>query len=345
MKKIILGFLVTTSIVACNDDGPAPIIDVPKNVQICNTISGCTTTVDGGFQFSDGAGGFVVCSSTGVCQNQNNGISFNYDAGYAAGNTSGQASGYTAGYNAGFGSTYNQGRIDGINTPSNTAFNNGVNAGYNAGYNSSYNSGYNAGYAAPTPGAYSSGAFDGDMDGWWDGRSDGRSDGYYDGQSDGQYYGQQDGYNDGYDSGYGNGYSDGYYDGYNGYSVAGDTKDVDLQKAKIQEQGLAARAEIIANQFQMSVESATQLTQLSQKVQKMALSGHMTAKDREAITKSALAIAGLTTDEVNEALKGALEGDKRATEDLLEKAARNLGMDSSTDLRDKLLPSLGIKGL
>jgi flagellar biosynthesis/type III secretory pathway protein FliH len=335
-----LAIFSTLSLVACGgSDEPAPVIDVPMNVRICQTISGCTTTANGGYQFPDGYGGMVVCTN-GLCVNQNNGISYNYDAGYDAGNAAGQASGYSAGYNTGYNSTYQTGYTAGVNAPSTTAYNNGFNAGYNNGYNSSYNSGYNSGYNTSTGSAYNSGYSDGDWDGYFDGRWDGQQDG----QSDGQYYGNQDGYHDGYNSGYDNGYNDGYSDGYYGYNVNGSTKDVDLQKANYQEKTLEDRAELIANQFQMSVEAATQLTQLSQKVQKMAMSGHMTAKDREAITKSALSIAGLTTEEVNDALKATMEGDKRATEDLLEKAARNLGMDSSADLRDKLLPSLGIKG-
>jgi hypothetical protein len=184
--------------------------------------------------------------------------------------------------------------------------------------NTSYNSGYSSGYS--------------------DGTTAAGTGGYNQGYSDGQTAG----YNQGYSDGYNDGYSDGYSDGSSGNSVAGGTKDVDLQKADYQSKTQDQRAQYIANQFQMSVSSALQLTQLSDKVVQMTKTNQMTGADRDAVTKSALGIAGISTDEVNDAFQKSMNGDTGAADDLLEKAAKNLGMSSSASLRDQLLPALGV---
>jgi len=47
---------------------------------------------------------------------------------------------------------------------------------------------------------------------------------------------------------------------------------------------------------------------------------------------------------VNDALaKMVQDGDQQAIDDLMNKAASNLGMSSSAGLRDQLLPALGIQ--
>ena len=72
-------------------------------------------------------------------------------------------------------------------------------------------------------------------------------------------------------------------------------------------------------------------------------SGQITEEDREAITHAALNVAGLSTDDVNAAIARMIkDGDKSAIDDLVNKAATNLGMPSSAGLRDQLLPALGI---
>jgi hypothetical protein len=153
------------------------------------------------------------------------------------------------------------------------------------------------------------------------------------------------GYNAAYNSGESDGYNDGYNDGYTaGYdsSIGTSTKDTDLQKAGVQTKSLEQRAQFIANQFSMSVGAATQLTQLSDRVKQMAVSGRMTSADRVAVTQSALGIAGLSTDQVNDAITRMNSGDESAASALMQKAAVNLGMPSSAALRDKLLPALGV---
>jgi hypothetical protein len=128
------------------------------------------------------------------------------------------------------------------------------------------------------------------------------------------------------------------------YSVDSDTRDTDLQQANLQNTTLASRAQMISDQFQMSVEAATQLAVLGDKVQMMTVQGKdLSDEDRAAVTQSALSIAGITSDDVNQALQHAVAGDNTATDALIEKAAQNLGMPSSDNLRNQLLPALGIQ--
>jgi phage-related minor tail protein len=94
----------------------------------------------------------------------------------------------------------------------------------------------------------------------------------------------------------------------------------------------------------MSVEAATQLAVLGDKVQMMTTQGQdLSDEDRAAVTQSALSIAGITSDDVNQALQHAVAGDNTATDALIEKAAQNLGMPSSESLRNQLLPALGVQ--
>jgi hypothetical protein len=92
----------------------------------------------------------------------------------------------------------------------------------------------------------------------------------------------------------------------------------------------------------MSFDSAVQLTKLADTVQSLSSQGAMTTEDRDAITQSALGVAGITTDQVNAAIANTINGDTKAMDDLIQQAAQNLGMPSSAGLRDQLLPALGI---
>jgi hypothetical protein len=92
----------------------------------------------------------------------------------------------------------------------------------------------------------------------------------------------------------------------------------------------------------MSYDSAKQLTDLSDQVRQMAQAGQMTSADRLAVAHSALKIAGLTPTEVDTAIGQAMKLNMAPMNDVMEKAAKNLGMSSSADLRDKLLPSVGL---
>jgi hypothetical protein len=293
-----------------------------KNACTGSSIAGCTPTSGGGYKFPDGVGGTVTCDKNGVCKDSSDTTS-SYNNGYNTGNTAGSnASGYNAGYNAGYNVGYNQGN-------NSTNYNNGWNHGYNDGV-----------WDSPT---YGSGYSDGAADGYNSGYPDGSYDGAADGATDGATAGATDGYNDGYNSGYGDGYNDGADDYWNGLSVGRTSKDTDLMKSRLQARTVNQRAEFIASQFQMSFEGAKQLTQLSDKVQQMGAQGALTAADRAAITQSALKIAGVGTDEVDHAMSAMIQGDTRAADDLMAKAAKNLGMPSSAGLRDKLLPALGIE--
>ena len=127
-------------------------------------------------------------------------------------------------------------------------------------------------------------------------------------------------------------------------SVGGDTKDVDLQRSDFQQQGLNDRAQAFASQFQMDFDKAIVLTQLADKVQALTLRNEMTAQQRETIVDGALSTAGIKSDEVNSAIAQiGQHADQTAMNNLMEKAAKNLGMPSSAGLRDQLLPALGIQ--
>jgi hypothetical protein len=127
-------------------------------------------------------------------------------------------------------------------------------------------------------------------------------------------------------------------------STGADTRDTDLEQANLQSASLAARAQTLSNQFQMSVQAATQLAVLGDKVQLMTAHGQeMSDEDRAAITQSALNIAGITSDDVNQAFQHSVAGDNTATDALVEKAAKNLGMPSSANLRGQLLGALGVE--
>ena len=122
------------------------------------------------------------------------------------------------------------------------------------------------------------------------------------------------------------------------------TKDVDLQRADLQDQKLDSEAQALQDKFEMSAESAHQLAVLADKVQETSASGTITDEARDEIARAALHVAGLTTDDVNDALaKMVQDGDQQAIDDLMDKAASNLGMPSSAGLRDQLLPALGIQ--
>jgi len=241
---------------------------------------------------------------TVTCQNGNCVDSYNnYNSGYSAGQTSGYTAGQTDGYNSGY------------------------TAGNSAGQTSAYNSGYNQGYS------------DGGSSGYNSGYSAGQSDGYNSGYSDGY----NSGYSDGYNSGYSDGYDAGYSDGSSGQSVASHTKDVELQRAKLDQKNLEQKAQNVASTFQMSFDSALQLTKIADQVQQLSTSGKMTDNDRIALTDSALKVAGITPDQVNGAIANIIKnGDSSSVDALVEQAAQNLGMPSSAGLRDKLLPQLGI---
>jgi len=128
-----------------------------------------------------------------------------------------------------------------------------------------------------------------------------------------------------------------------GYSTAGQTKDVDLQNADLQKQDLNEKAQKVASQFQMDFNAAMQLTQLADKFDKLSISGKMTDADRAAIIDSTLGVAGISTADVNKAIKSQMDGNKQALDELLEQGAKNLGMPNSAGLRDQILPQLGIK--
>jgi len=121
------------------------------------------------------------------------------------------------------------------------------------------------------------------------------------------------------------------------------TKDVDLQRADLQDQKLDSAAQSLSDKFQMSFESARQLAQIADKLQNLNAAGQISDEDRDALSNSALGVAGLSADDVNGAVAQMIkDGNQQAINALMDKAATNLGMPSSAGLRDQILPALGI---
>lgn len=129
-----------------------------------------------------------------------------------------------------------------------------------------------------------------------------------------------------------------------GFSVAGTTKDVDLQRADLQQQDVENRAQNVASAFSMDLSAARQLTVLSDRMQQLtaAANGQIAPADFQAVSDAALAVAGIRHEEVAAAYADFARGNRGAVNGLLTKAARNLGMPSSAGLRDQILPALGI---
>lgn len=127
-----------------------------------------------------------------------------------------------------------------------------------------------------------------------------------------------------------------------GDSFATGTKDVDLQQAQLEQGQVEGRAQALASEFSMNLESARQLTQISDRMQIMQQQGAMTDEDREAVADAALGVAGISQDQVTDAYARYLKGDHASVDNLVYQASQNLGMPSSYGLREQILPSLGI---
>ena len=121
------------------------------------------------------------------------------------------------------------------------------------------------------------------------------------------------------------------------------TKDTQLQQAQLQAQSLQDRAGQLSNQFGMNLNAATRLTALADRMNQLEQGGNFTDEDRAALTDAALAVAGISLADENAAATALIQsGDHTAVDNLLVKAASNLGMSSPATLRDQILPALGI---
>lgn len=126
-------------------------------------------------------------------------------------------------------------------------------------------------------------------------------------------------------------------------SIGNQTKDVDLQRAAVQQAALDNNAAAVATQYGMNFESARQLVQLSSRMSELANAGTLTDEDRSALAQSALAVGHITNEEAANATAIYMKtGDHRAIDGLMDRAAKAVGMPSSASLRDQILPSLGI---
>jgi hypothetical protein len=121
------------------------------------------------------------------------------------------------------------------------------------------------------------------------------------------------------------------------------SKDVNLQQANVLQQSVDTRAQALVSQFSMTFEAAQALTQLSDRMQTLNSSGQITDDDRMAIADAALGVAGIKTQDVNNALAVKIKtGDSTQLNALIDQGAANLGMPDSSALRNQILPSLGL---
>ena len=131
-----------------------------------------------------------------------------------------------------------------------------------------------------------------------------------------------------------------YHDGVGGaYSRGDETKDVDLQRASLQSDGLSEAAAAVSAHFQMDFEHAQALVTLADRIKQ---SSTLTAEDQSAVLSAAFSIAGITQAEVGQAVAEKMKGNASTADQLIEKAAHNLGMPTSKVLRDQILPILGV---
>lgn len=131
----------------------------------------------------------------------------------------------------------------------------------------------------------------------------------------------------------------------NGFSSSAGTrsKDVDFQRAELQQQDRDSRAQALAVHYQMDVDSARQLTLLADRMRMLVARGQLTREDRSALATSALGVVGISRADVQAAAVNDIQnGDRAGINRLIEQAANKLGMPSSTALRNEILPSLGI---
>jgi hypothetical protein len=132
--------------------------------------------------------------------------------------------------------------------------------------------------------------------------------------------------------------------GNNLYSDNSESCDTDLQQADLQNSQIEQNAQSLVTRFQMNMDSARQLSVLADKMNQMSANGRaLTDEDRASLSDAAFAVAGVSGDDVNAAAAKMIQtGDRSSVDELMAKAATNLGMSSATGLKDQILPSLGI---
>jgi phosphoglycerol transferase MdoB-like AlkP superfamily enzyme len=127
------------------------------------------------------------------------------------------------------------------------------------------------------------------------------------------------------------------------YSTQNQTRDTDLQQAQMQQAQFYQRAAAVSANFQMDFSKAVQLTTLSDKLDAIRNQGQaLSDDDRAAMMQNLSGIVGVTSDDVSNAVVAQLKGNVQPTQDLIEAISKNLGMPSSTTLKDQILPQLGL---
>jgi hypothetical protein len=126
-----------------------------------------------------------------------------------------------------------------------------------------------------------------------------------------------------------------------GNSIASGTKDVDLERARYGSQLFNDRVHLLANQFHMNtqdgVEKVSQLLQLSDKMDQMTKLNKFDGEDQLAMTKTALAIAGIEQNRFQAASVDFVQNHNvKAFDPIIEDAANNMSMPKDI-LRDQLM--------
>ena len=106
-------------------------------------------------------------------------------------------------------------------------------------------------------------------------------------------------------------------------SLNAQSKDVDLQRAQLQQAQIEDRAQTLASEFGMNVEAARSLTLISDKMSQLDSQGNgITDEDRGALAGAALEVAGIQAEETNTAIASMIQtGDRGAVDALVARAA------------------------
>jgi hypothetical protein len=137
-------------------------------------------------------------------------------------------------------------------------------------------------------------------------------------------------------------FQDPYNDGLT-YSENIPTRDTDLQQVQLAAVSEFQKAAQLSGGLQMNFQSAIQLTELADTIQKLqAGQSSLTSDDRAAVLGRLQGIAGITSDELATAVQEGLKGNMTSSNALIDKVSLNLGMPADA-LRNRILPQLGVE--
>jgi hypothetical protein len=212
--------------------------------------------------------------------------------------------------------------------------------GYNGGWdNGGYNNN-NGGYNNDNNGGY------GNNNGGWGNNNGGWGNNNGGSNNNGGGYGNNNGGWGNNNGGYGNN-NGGYGNNNGGWNYSEETQTAqssDEQRTIEKKKLLEQRAVELVERYQMKLESARKLTKLADQISRLSKANKLTVADQQDIADRALAVAGIQPQEVNDALGDIMnQRNERALDDLVVKAAKNLGMPSTAGIKEEILPKLGIR--